>query len=355
MKKAFDRASQSNLILIWGQEDELRRETLRELLVHLETGPDDFDFDAIGATDKSIGDWISSVSTIPFFAERRTLVVRNLLRIDPKEVTVNKILTQVPSSGRLILVADEESGGEDRAQRLATMAKQWSAAVTQAGGVCFDCTIDPKSFQAELSQEAKKREKRMSGPALNLLQEMTGGHYSRAVAELEKLCLFVGDSPEIREADVSQVVLASHEWSIWVLVDAVAKGNTAAALRQLRIILSSRNKLEEAALRSVLPQLTRHIRLLWQARACLDVGERPPNLSTTCLKMLPEKNISHEKQFVVNKLLQQAQGVTLWQCSRCLEELAIADGRLKGQLPAGSTLDTLEIMVLNLSNTLRAG
>ncbi len=66
---------------------------------------------------------------------------------------------------------------------------------------------------------------------------MTGGSLSRALGELEKLALFVGDAEGIREGDVQAVTVPSREWNVFRMADAIVAGDVPEALRQLRTLI----------------------------------------------------------------------------------------------------------------------
>lgn len=347
MKWTADQLKAAPIIFIHGSEGEMRRDALAKTLEACETGPEDFDFQKIVADEMPASEWIGGLSTIPFFSERRTVLLRNALRLDPKELKL-----AVPPSGRLILVADEEGGSEDRAARLTTIAKNWAALVKSASGINWECSFEGKSLVPVLADAVKSRGKKLSPKAAELLQEMVGGSYSRAMGEMDKLILYVGDRQEIQEADVKALVVPNREWSIWTLVDAIAQNRVGEALRQLRIVLGSRTRIEEAANRSILPMLARQIRLIWQARVILDAGERPPQVSAAVRAMLPEKSILQERDFVVNKTMRQAQHVSIANCIECMEMLALADSQLKGQSPSAGALDTLETLIIGMAGKL---
>lgn len=350
MSLDLSKAVASGLVFIGGEEEVIRWRRLKEVLATAEIAPEDFDFETITADAKPIGDWLASVTTLPFMSARRTVVVRNVLRVDPKEFEA-KLKTKLPNESLLILVGDEEPGSDDRQRTFTTRSTAWAKLVPKLGGTFIPCSLDSRTFQSSIQQEVKAMGKKMGGQATVLLEEMTGSHFSRALRELEKVRLFVGDAPEIQAADVREVVAPSREWSIWSLIDSVAAPNPTQALKQLRIVLGSPTKIEEAANRNILPQLSRHFRLLFQARVCLDHGQTPPALSEQVLRQLPAKHIGLEKPFVINKIMGQARKLDRNACARGLTAIAEADGKLKGSLPGFNALDTMETLILQLCQT----
>jgi DNA polymerase-3 subunit delta len=280
------------------------------------------------------------------------LVVRHLLRTEADQLNVD--LGRLPESSLLILVADEESGSEDRVRRMkTTVRKGWERAVTERGGFIWAFEPNPKTVRAELKVELQNRGIAITEKAIDVLIEMTGSNLSRAMGELEKLNLFVGPERSIGEADVRDLVLPSRDWNVFEMVTAISAGNVAEALRQLRILITNSQKAEAAAFQNILPMLSRQLRLLWQARICLDAKCDVANPTPEIARLINTKpDISKEAPYRQAALTRAAAKLTLPRLRRGFAILSDTDARLKGALPAFSGIDTLERMVLELSHVI---
>ncbi|HRF60756.1 MAG TPA: DNA polymerase III subunit delta [Fimbriimonadaceae bacterium] len=339
--------AKSTVVFIGGNEDALRRKALTSLLDAVGSGPEDFDFESFLADAREPSAWLGAASTAPFLGEYRTVVVRHVLRAE--EAIPPDRLKTLPPTARLVLVADEEPGDENKQRRLATVRKHWETAVEKAGGIVVRAEADAKSLRSALRDEARARGKALTPTAADVLVEMTGSSFSRACDELEKLVLFVGDGEEIREADVRLVTTASREWNVFSMIDAAVGGQPSEALRQLRILIGSATRAEEAGQRSILPMLSRQFRLLWQARACIEAGVSPDRAPDSVrASFLPRPNLAQERPWPQGKAMDVARSLSYDQMGACLREVALADARLKGQLSAFSGLDTLERLLLRL-------
>jgi DNA polymerase-3 subunit delta len=251
------------------------------------------------------------------------------------------------------LVADDESGGDDKAKRLAPLATKWQKSVKAAHGEVIVCEFPEGSLSTVLQETAQGLGKKMSRPAAELLNEMVGGSYSRGVGEVEKLASYVGEAEEIREEHVRVAVAPNLEWNMWALLDAVRERQLGMAIRQLRILGASNRKLEDTAFQTIFPQLSRYLRLLWQAKLCVDHGYQPLNAPPELLSQFLEKpNIVSEKPGTLNRIFPQAKKVSYRQISACLQELAVADARIKGALPSASSADTIERLLLRIAEIL---
>ncbi len=359
-----EQALKRPLVLLTGEEEALRRRALADLLETAGVGADDFDFASLVADAAPTGEWIASASTAPFLGERRVVVVRNALRIDPRLVSAAKEnkplrdrfvadLKSLPASALLVLVADSEAASDERQRKLASAGTALAKIVADAGGHVAEFKPDPKAAKSTIQSEVARHGRKIGPAALDALLAMTGGSASRAIEEVEKLVLFT-DRDTIVEADVQAVVFASPEWSIWKLVDAVAAGNARLALGQLRTLLTAGKKPEAAALEQILPMLSRQMRLLWQARVCLDAGARPSSAPPEIARGFPEKpNLAKEPEYRQTATMTTARGYTAPQIAACLRLLADADAALKGMIDNISTIDTLETMVLRMCDVVR--
>ncbi len=341
------------VILLAGEEEQLRRRALTALLEALGVQKDDFDLEfTTGDATRPI-DWYASAGTAPFMAERRIVVVRSVLRRDFDDYKgVN--FAGLPESALLILVADEESAsGEEKARKLSSWRTKLIKSVKEAGGHVEDFTMEAKAAKETVKSEAAKAGKKFSGAAIDMLWEMTGGSVSKALDELDKLITFTGSNEQISESHVREIVVPSREWNVFKMIDSILSGAVPEALRQLRVLVGSQPKVEDQAIGRVLPMVSRTLRLLWQARVCIDANCAPSNATEAVRAQFPEKpSLAAEQPYRQSSMMASAKKVKLEHIGECLQILADTDARLKGSLPSFSTMDTLERMVLDMSRLL---
>lgn len=335
------------MVLITGDESAVRREALDGLLDALGMAKDDFDLEHYDGDSSNPSTWLGSVATAPFMAERRVAIVRHVLRCDLEKKGVD--LTSIPESGLLILVADEE-GGEERSARAKTNDRNWRKAVEKAGGAVFEAKVDTKRTGEEVRKRVTATGKSMSPRATEVLVEMCGGSLSRCLDELDKLVIFVGNSNQIREDDVRAIVVASREWNVFRMVDSITSGEVGEALKQLRILLGS-SKGEGAAHGQVVPMVLRALRLIWQARVCVDAGVSATDAPASVRRTFPDKpNLASEPPYRQASLMQSARRLDLPKIEKAMQILSDTDSRLKGALDAFTPLETLERMVLEMAS-----
>ena len=226
------KAADARVVYITGDETVLRAKALVELLEAIDIRTDDFDFESADADSMLPEAWVASLSTVPFLAARRVMVVRHAARRDPKMYPVN--LAGVPATGMLILVDDDEGGDDNRQQTFGKVSKRWQDLVKAAKGTILTFAPDPKKAGTIVGEAAAAIGKPLTPKARELLLEMCGGSASRAIDELEKLAIFAGDHPQIRESDVSELVVPSREWSIFKLTDALLADDWDAVARVMK-------------------------------------------------------------------------------------------------------------------------
>lgn len=338
----------SQLVMISGDESALRRHAFDALLEAAGVQPDDFDLQTFEGDGDPI-EWLAAAGTAPFLAERRVVIVRHILRGDlDRAKTIN--FGGLPASALLLLIADDESGDEDRQRRLKSYRTAWEKIVKEAGGQVVDCKVQPGALKDMVRAEVAKGDKKITDRALDVLGEMSAGSASRALEELPKLIAYVEPEKTIDEASVREVVVPAREWNVFKLVDSVIEGDVAEGLRQLRILVGTPTKAEEAAFRNILPQLSRNLRLIWQARVCVDAGVQPANAPDEVrAAFLSKPNLIGEQEFVRNKSLRAARRISLPQIAEMLQLVCDADAQLKGQLPSFSAMETLEQTVLRMA------
>ncbi|MCX7799590.1 MAG: hypothetical protein N2109_04530 [Fimbriimonadales bacterium] len=365
-------ALKHRVVLIAGDEDQPRRQFLKALLAAVAPEGDDYDLAVTDAGETAGRDWLDSLATLPFLAERRTVVVRNLLRKPTAEAAFGPgglKHDSVPPHGLLVLVADDAKGapsipsdradvgeGEEEGPRRRGGSTDWEKAVKAAGGFVFAVKSDPKSARSTLKAECEAAGILIEPAALDLLVEMTGASLSRCLEELPKLVLYARPGQPITPRDVQDLVVASSEWEVFKFVDAVLEGNTPGALLQMRKLAGGSSKVESEAIQRLLPVLRYQFRLLWQARTCIEHGAKPSAIPEEVRRTFPAKpNLAELGDWQRGKAFRQAERLARAQLAECFEALAWADSALKGLSASLSGIETLEMLALRLVRIVGAG
>ena len=348
MSFSIPKALQHRVIGISGGEELLVRRAISDLILGAGLEKDDYDLQHLSGDSSSPSEWLGSAGTIPFLAPRRVVVVKNATKAKPDDIS-GESLKALPETALLVLVLEEDASGDER--KGGAKKKSFEKLITQAGGAVFSFDLDPKKAKDDIKSEVTKRGKTIHPQALELLTEMVGGSVSRAYEELDKLVLFAAHD-QISESDVRSIVVASREWNIWRMIDTMVQGDIPESLRQLKIILSNKGKVEDVAFGQLFPLISRQLRLLYQGRLCLDAGVTPDRPGELVNSFPNKPNITSISDYQRNSVMRSARNLSLKQLGMAISHLSEADARLKGMGASFSGIDTIERLVFDLATTL---
>ncbi len=277
--------------------------------------------------DLAVSELRATADTIPFFGERRLVIVRGLVgRCNPRQgearsrkALADELIAYLPHlapSCRLVLV----EGPLDRQNPILRWVQEWLSAQPkpdEAGYVREFPSPSPQAFPTWLAARAAAIGTRIEPAAAEALAEALIRDKSvdlrLAASELEKLALYASDRP-ISAADVMTLVNPVSLSSVFAFVDALAARDGPAAATQLHRFLDA----GEPPLR-LLSLMARQFRLLLRTRALLDAGTSPASLASE-LAVPP---------FVAKKLAGQAQRFSVAFLLRSLRKLRDLDGDIK--------------------------
>jgi len=346
MATDFAKIAQNRLILIEGSHAAERRRAMISLLEQVDLdGSDAMDKETIIANEKPFADWIASASTIPFFGDRRCVIIRNLARMDTDTAAESLPLANLktlPPSALLILIVDDEPVKDERSSR-GSSGTAWRKVVKDNGGVVliYEATKE-KSVPAirELTQSFGKK---ISPRAATLLLEMVAGKSDRAEEELRKLAIYVGEATEINEDDLRSCVTPEPEYNIWHMLDAMLGGDQRRALHQFLIIKSQTRDFRGEAQR-IMPVMTGYFRTVWQALGHLErtPGAHPRDWEPS------EKGFSKGPDWQQERNTRMARKLSYDQLLSCLQEVQAANEKVNGQLPAFTAEETIEQLILRI-------
>lgn len=374
----------------------------------------DFNLDTVRGNSSSVAEVLSLIANLPFLAERRAVVVTEIEKLDG----IGKAGTGAAASSAADLEETESEGETDAPDSIAgeddgkkpskSVAKGASAAKTLSDGlknlpsttvlilvrtpetpdinarkkearlinaaidkiiegkpggegVIVNCIIDPKDSRLAtnlLLAEARERGIAVSPGIGEQLVERCGTDLQLLLGELEKCALFAGQGPITANVVAEMTQPALHN-TTFDLLDAIIERRGAPALDIVRGLFGAGISPEQ-----LLSQLSNHLRLLFQARALLDMGvanagalaampsnERRqfPTDGMVALLSNPSQN------FRAGKMLAQGRRLPLLQIQSALEMAFETDLVLKGVAGDGGFLPaknasraSLEILIARL-------
>lgn len=173
--------------------------------------------------DCTVDELIDSLDTLPFFAEKRLIVLR-LPQLFPKGELerLNTYLPGMPESSCFFLIG---SGALDkRTGFYKTVLKE---------GVLCEIPYQNEKTLAGWGAGYLRREgnKKISADAMYRLLAMVGHSMFALSTELEKLLSYVGEREEIELRDVEEVVSQTAEDRVFEMVEAIGHGRREKAMR----------------------------------------------------------------------------------------------------------------------------
>jgi len=217
---------------------------------------------------------------------------------------------------------------------------------------------------------AKLREhkKTIAPDAFIELQKKTGNDMRQTFDELDKLVTFVGEKQRIEKDDVEELVTRTSFDSIFDLTNAISQRSLPLALANLKSVMEKGDHPDvKKRILGIHAMLTRHIRLLLQAKLLLENGDLKPEMARMdydvfmrgAYKKLPptladklpdakELNILKQHPYALHITMRQASNFTIQELVNAMGRLLEADiqlktGRLTPQL-------VVEMLVMDLVN-----
>lgn len=231
-----------------GPEALLLKRALDKLLAErVDPTSKDFNFEVFEGGDLDAKKVIQSAGTLPVFAPRRVVLIKNAheLKKTEQEALAN-LLSDVPESTDLIFTAEKSDGRLIFWQKLA-----------KAGKVMEFKPIDPREAPRWIAEEADSAGYKMDPQAAQWLASAIGADLSAIQSALQKLFLLKGDQKTISLADAETCVSAISWRNVFELTDAVGAKNLGRALELF-------HRMEESGESPIgmLSILGRHFRIL---------------------------------------------------------------------------------------------
>lgn len=316
----------AHVYLLLGEEDLLADQALAALLDRLVPPAErDLNLDVVRADELSMGDLITLIDTLPFFGQRRAVVVKDAdLWKSADQDRLAEYLDRGAPPSALILVAAQL----DRRRRLYT-------AIRKMGEIQEFPRLTVRQLPAWITDRVRKEGRRIDPDAVEALIALVGPGLRQLSLELEKLFAYVASLERITRQDVEAAVSRLSESTIFMMVDAIGRQEAGAALRALDDIL------REEAPPYVLFMIARQFRILMRA-SILRARGKPFSVIQEAVGLPP---------YVARKIMEQADNFPPAVFPAIFARLAEADRMIKG---AGQSRLALETLIASLCLPQRA-
>lgn len=299
--------------LLFGEEAYLKKQYRDKLMRAVAAEGDTMNVTSFEGKDINEGELIDLAETLPFFAERRVILVEESGFFKHTRDMLTAYLSEINASACFIFV---ESEVDKRSKAFKTIKKY--------GTVVEFAVQDEALLTRWILGRIGKEQKKIARPVLQLFLGRTGSDMSRIDRELEKLLCYTIGRDVIEAGDVEAVVTEQLENKIFAMVDAIAGHNKGKALELYEDLLA----LKEEPMR-ILYLVIRQFRVLLRVKELTGKGYGSFDIAKK--EGIPEfavrKNQSQAKSFTQEQLMQ-----ALWEGAAAEED--VKTGRMNARIAA---------------------
>lgn len=291
------------IYLLYGEENYLKKQYRDRLRAAIAGEEDSMNVSVFSEKGIDVREVISIADTMPFFAERRLIVIENSGFFKKASPELAEYMEQVPETTCFIFVEEEV----DKRNKL-------YKTVSKHGYVSEMKRQDDRTLTRWVMGLVKREGKQISESAARHLIQTTGDDMENLQQELEKLFCYTMHESVIRQEDIDTICTTQITNHIFDMVDAVAEKRQQDALQYYYDLLV----LREPPMR-ILFLLIRQFRLVMEVKELLQRHASRPEIS--------EK--TGIRSFAVRRYEQQAQYFTMKELRNILEDGAKTEQAVK--------------------------
>lgn len=299
------------IYLLYGNEAYLKKQYKDKLKRAMADAEDTMNFSAFEGKDINAKEIIDLAETMPFFAERRVILIENSGFFKNAADEMAEYIKQVSPTTFFIFVEEEV----DKRSKL-------YKAVKNAGKIVEFAQQNEDVLTRWVLGRLKREGKKITGSVMQLFLSKTGTDMGNIDKELEKLFCYTMGRDVITAKDVEAVTTEQISNKIFDMVNAIAEHNQRQALDFYYDLLA----LKEPPMR-ILFLISRQFQILFNVKSA--TAKRVDNKTIAQKAGIPE--------FAVRRNQAQARNFTLEQLRQALEdgvsyEEAVKTGRMNDQM-----------------------
>ncbi len=299
------------IYLLYGNEAYLKKQYKDKLKKAMADAEDTMNFSAFEGKDINVKEVIDLAETLPFFAERRVILIENSGFFKNAADEMAEYIKQAAPTTYFLFV-------EEEVDKRSKMYK----AVKNAGKIVEFAEQNEDVLTRWVLGRLKREEKKITGSVMQLFLSKTGTDMGNIDRELEKLFCYTMGRDVITAEDVEAVTTEQISNKIFDMVNAVAEHNQKKALDLYYDLLA----LKEPPMR-ILFLISRQFQILFNVKSA--TAKRVDNRTIAQKAGIPE--------FAVRRNQAQARNFTQEQLRQALEdgvfyEEAVKTGRMNDQM-----------------------
>lgn len=305
----------SNMYLLFGKEDYLKITYRNKLRKNIISPDDSMNYSYFEGKDIDETAVISMAGTVPFFSERRLIVVENS-GLFKRQNELSEFLSSLPETTFLVFVEQEV----DKRSKL-YKAVQKSGTVVELNG------LEEKDLKLWVATYLHQSQKKITEQNIMYMLNKTGADMQNLKNELDKLISYSASEDVITREMIDEICVAQTEGKIFEMIDAIGMRNQDRALQLYYDLLAVREKPM-----SILFLLIRHFNILIQLKELANEGAANGVIASK-VGVPP---------FAVRKYIGQAKNFKNSEIRDCLEQCA----EVEQQVKTGLLLDQIGVELL---------
>jgi DNA polymerase-3 subunit delta len=266
-----DNQPSGQVFIAHGDSEILKRRAVEDIISRFLSEEDrEYGLTRIHVADSDVEEITAAMSSGSLFATEQVIVLESLDAISKtQQQPLVPVLEGLGPATVVAITASPAPRGPSKTPNLSSPLVKY---VKKAGKI-FDCNTPPSySYNDKLTpwvhEEAGRYGKSFAPGAVEELISLVGESCDRIAGEIEKLSLYLDERDTIETADIREVVCVTSDEDIFGLTDALGERNATRALEVLPDLLPEHAS--SGAGIPILAMITRHVRLLWQARLLAD-------------------------------------------------------------------------------------
>lgn len=289
--------------LLYGEEDYLKKQYRDKLTKALMNEGDQMNLAKYEGKDVSVEEVISFADTMPFFADRRVVLVADSGFFKSSQEVLAEYITRIPETTCMVFVESEVD----------KRSKTYKA-VTKAGCAVDFSMPDERMLTSWMMGRVKTAGKTMTREAWEEFFNRSNDSMDHMDMEMEKLLSYVYEKDNIALEDVEAICTKQVQTKVFEMISFLASKNLTKVLELYHDMLAAK----EPPIRI----LALIIRQFDQMYVMKDMASQGMNAQTIANKM-------GIRDFIVRKNLGLARNFTMEQIRALLEDAADLDERAK--------------------------
>ena len=218
-----------NFYLLYGEEDYLKNKYANLLINNIVENKDSMNYSYYEDRDIDSNDVIGTAVTLPFFADKRIIHIKNSNWFKSPNEDFNNYLSEICDSTVFLFV---ENAVDKRSKAFKTLSKE---------GVVLELNMpNSNDIRNWIGNKLKEEHKSMEREAYQEFVIRTDSNMENMDREFEKLICYIGDNDTITLHDVEEICTKQIQSKVFDMINGIAEKNPKKVLDMYHDLLASK-------------------------------------------------------------------------------------------------------------------